>query len=337
MSRVCVVFVLWTLLISVPIDLSADRKPLSRVVLKEIQHGPVRKESRYDPETRKWEKFDREGRIVYEDETGNFLLQWLGMDGQRKTIVYTPATRLDVVVEAGVAYDPEANAYLYSYSMTNLPSSQRILQSLYLETRDSVRDVKAPEKSWYSRPFTEYLKGVFKADDGWSWADTRPGQAGLLPGEKAGGMEFQSAGLPGLVRCYVRHYAKLKGVGEELPEALHAAIDRVAWQIPQGVTIGPVKPPEPFYAAGFTRNLIRLLDVSVEQGWVNESRVAEELRVLLTGVLESLEGGGQDKALTEIGELLARVEQEKENGLLSEAYALLRFNLEFLREKISTE
>lgn len=314
--------------------ISADRKPLPRPVLKKIKHEPVRTGNRYNLITGEREKYDREGKIVYDDNTGNFFLQWVGIDGQRKTIIYKPATRLDVVVIAKVVSVPDEGSYQYFYILKNLPSSQRKLQNLYLETGARIRDVQAPDASWYSRPFTGYLKGVLKVADGWVWSDTLRGRAGSPPGKTIEGVSFRSSGLPGIVKCYVRHNGRLKGVGEELPEELHAAIDSVAWKIPQGITVGPVAKPESVDPATLVRNIIHLLDVSVEQGWINSQTLAQEIRGKLEKIVLTISQDSSVRARGNIESVLVLIENEGGKGLLSEAYALLRFNLEYVQTLI---
>lgn len=311
---------------------SVDRKPLPRPVLKKrMGHRPTGTRFRHDPKAGKSEEYQVNGEVIYDERTGNFLFRWTGRDGQRKTIVYEPANKLDAVVEVGAVHIPEDNGFRYSYILTNLPSSTRKLQSLYLETQAPVRDAKAPDNSWYSRPLTPYLKGVFKVSAGWGWSDTLWARAGLLPGEKVEGMSFLSPGLPGIVRCFVRNYRDAKGVGEEMPEELVDAIAQMNWEIPQGVTVGPVEPPQRLQPAAFARKILEMLEVSVEQGWIESPNVAQVMRVLLGNAAAAFDRGELERASDLLESLLKQVEEENEQTLLSEAYALLKFNVEFLQ------
>lgn len=311
---------------------SVDRKPLPRPVLKKrMGHRPTGTRFRYDPKAGKSEEYQVNGEVIYDERTGNFLFRWTGVDGQRKTIVYEPANKLDAVVEVGAVHIPEDNGFRYSYILTNLPSSTRKLQSLYLETQAPVHEVNTPDASWYSRPLTAYLRGVFKVSDGWGWSDTLWARAGLLPGEKVEGMSFLSPGLPGIVRCFVRNYRDAKGVGEEMPEELVDAIAQMNWEIPQGVTVGPVEPPRRVQPAAFARKILEMLEVSVEQGWIESPSVAQEMRVLLGNAAAAFDRGELERASDLLESLLKRVEEENEQTLLSEAYALLKFNVEFLQ------
>lgn len=331
MNKIFASILLSNLLLLATTPLSAERKPLPRPTLKKIKHQPTGTNLRYNPKTKQSEEYELAGKIIYDEKTGNFLLRWTGMDGRRKTIVYEPATRLDAVIAARVDHDPKGNVYRYSYLLSNLPTSERKLQSFYLETQALIDNVKAPDATWgHSTALTDYLRQQFQVEAGWTWSQTRHGRVGLLPGEKAVGFSYLSLGLPGVVKCYVRHHAYLKGVGEGMPEELNAALDPLAWKIPQGVTVGPVAPPEIIHPATFARKLIEMLDVSIEQGWIESPSVAQEMRTLLGNAAAAFDRGELERASDLLESLLKRVEEENEQTLLSEAYALLKFNVEFL-------
>lgn len=335
MKNVPAHILLCCLVLAATAEVSAKRKPLVRPVLKNIEHEPTGTRLRPDPKTGQPSEYELDGKITYDKKSGNFLLTWNGVDGQRKTIVYEPATKLDAVIAATVDYDARQNVYRYTYAVTNLPTSKQTLQTFYLEARAPIHDVSAPDATWYSVALTDYLREQFKVRGGWTWSQTMHGRVGLLPAQEASGFTYLSAGLPTVVKCYVRHRGFLKGVGEELPEELHAAIDRVGWKIPQGVTVGPVAVPQPFHPATFARKILEMLEVSVQQGWVESSAVAAELRVSLNNLAVSLDQGDTNRASKQIRRLLERVEGEKNKSLLSEAYALLRFNLQFLQKQIA--
>lgn len=324
------------LLLSPVLPLSADRKPLTQPVLKKIVHSPTGVRLKRDPKTDGWVEYKLDGDITYEEKTGNFLLRWTGADGRRKTVVYAPATRLNAQVAARVEYLPDLRGYRYLYQVSNLPTSQRKLHTFYVEAQAPVEKVGAPDDSWgYSRPLTDYLQAQLEVKAGWAWSQTREGREGLTPGENAAGFSFVSAGLPAVMKCYIRHHAYMKGVGEELPEELHAAIDRVAWKIPSGVTVGPATPPEPFHPAVFVRRILEMVDVSAKQGWIESPKVKLEFQAMLAQAEEALVRKENARASVLLRRLLGRVEAEKGKTLLSEAYALLKFNVQYLESQLT--
>jgi len=336
MSKVQVSILVSGLLLGGITSTAGHRKPLPRPVLKKIEHAPTGTRLRPDPTTGQPVEYRVDGKITYDEKSGNFLLQWTGRDGTRKTIVYEPATKLDPVIAAGVEYDGKADRFRYSYGLSNLPTSRQKLTHLYLELRAPIQEVKAPDATWHSKPFTDFLREKFKVEGGWVWSQVMQGRIGLLPGEKAVGLSYLSSGLPAVVRCYAQPHPILVGIGEELPEELHAAIHREMWTIPYGVTVGPALPPQPFEPASFARRIIGMVDVSLQEGWIESPTVAQEIRTLLGNAVAALQRQDITQAASIVRTLLQRVEQENERTLLSEAYALLKFNLEFLQKQLGS-
>jgi len=277
------------------------------------------------------EKYDLDQKIVFDEKTGDFLLQWNGHDGKRKTVVYRPANRLHAVVAAWVQRDAEGKNFRYVYAVRNLPNSQRELHSLYITVRAEAGNWEVPDGTWGpSLRYTSYLKKVLAAPDGWAWAQTRGGRTGLAPGEAAYGFVLGSSGLPAPVPCFVHIRPGMKGVGEEPPEQLMAALDPVSWLIPNGVTVGPVAPPEKVEPTAFLREVEAMIDVSLEQGWILSSSLAAELKGILQDGLGSLHRKNPEGTRESLARLLKLVEEEKGKRLLSEAYALLRYNTEYV-------
>lgn len=313
----------------------AQRTPLTPVEFTGIEHAQGGTRDRLNPTTKKWEKYDLETRIVYDEPSGNFLLQWNGIDGKRKTIVYRPANRMHAVVSARVEFDSTDETFRYKYALRNLPSSKREVQSFYLEAKASVHKADSPDESWsYSAPLTDYLMKALKVQGGWTWAQVGGEKNGLSPGVSTYGFSIQSGALPGIVRCFVAGRPGMKGVGEDPPEELMAALDPVSWLIPSGVTVGPVAPPRDFDRIGFLKEIETMISVSLQQGWILAPGLAEQLTGSIHQSIASLQSQEPQAARQILERLLKQVEGEKENRLLSESYALLKYNTEYLLSRI---
>jgi hypothetical protein len=142
-------------------DVQAQRNPLAPVELSKIEFPPGGTRDRFNSATQKWEKYDLDRRIVYEEASGNFLVQWNGVDGKRNTIVYRPANRMYAVVSARIEFDSASKVFRYEYALRNLPSSKRDVHSFYLEAKAPVDKAGLPDQSWsYSTPLTDYLVKV---------------------------------------------------------------------------------------------------------------------------------------------------------------------------------
>ncbi|GEM_PF-6484933 len=313
----------------------AQRTSLTPIELAKIENPEGGTRERLNPKANRLDKYDLDQKIVYEEKSGDFLLQWNGFDGKRKTVVYHPANRLHAVVTARVERDPTGNNFRYTYAVRNLPNSQRELQVLYIAIGADVSKAESPDATWGpSVAFTDYLKKALETPSGWRWSQTRGGRAGLRPGESAYGFAFHSPGLPTPMRCFADIQKGMKGVGEEVPEELMAALDPVTWLIPKGVTIGPVTPPEKLEPAKFLMEIEGMIEVATQQGWILSPPIAKEFRDSLAASATLMGRTDSRAKRAALEAILKRVEEEKDKALLSEAYAILRYNLEFLLSRI---
>jgi hypothetical protein len=315
--------------------LPAARKPLQRPKLEKIEHQPTGTRVRVDRITGESVAYMLEGNISYDPVSHNFSLAWIGHDGNSKSVVYNPPSKVDVVVSGRVDWQPAGRFYRYSYSLHSLPSSGQKLGSFYLETRSPVDGMRSPDGSWALWLLSDYLKEQLRVREGLTWSQVMQGRDGLRPGESAAGFSFHSGGLPTVVACYVRGRTELRGgQGEEIPEELHAAIDEVAWRIPKGVTVGPADPPQRFEADSFLSAFHDYLGVSLQNGWIESTQVAEQIDKSLELLRQTIKSGERKRTDRILRELLSRIETEKDKTLLSEAYALLKFNLEYLQQRL---
>jgi hypothetical protein len=326
-------FTFWLLncvTLSMAAGANAQRTPLAPVDLTKIEYPPGGTRERLNPKIHRMDKYDLNQKIVYDERTGDFLLQWNGLDGKRKTIIYRPANRLHAVITAQVERDPAGRGFRYVYALRNLPNSQRELQTLMITTSAEVSNAGSPDSSWYSRPFTDYFKRTLAVPGGWTWSQTEGQITGLAPSETAYGFAFHSTGLPAPMRSYVNRRPGMKGVGEDPPEELMAALDSVTWLIPKGVTVSPVAPPEKLDPAKFLKDIEGMLETASQQGWILSPPLAKELQDSLARGVTVLQGPDSNAKRTALEAILKRVEEEKDKRLLSEAYAILKYNLEYL-------
>lgn len=317
----------------------AERKPLPRPEIpRKLAVPPIAGEQRFNARTQQWEEFDYKARIQFDERRGVYLFSWTNREGKRKVLVHDPPTKVDVIIESQTQKSGDGKAFLYSYTLRNLVTSQQKLQSFNLEIRAPISHVQRPDPGWYSTPFTDYLKTVLKAGDGWHWADTKFRRAGIPPGHTQRGYSFDSRGLPSVVTCYVNGYWKpltfVKGESEDPPMGLLDALNPITWKHPHGMTVGPADPPDPFVPASFTEKILEYVSISIKQGWIESAQIDRHLVSGISEVQGAIEKGDKPRAAKTLDDLLSTVEREKEKSLLSEAYALLKFNLEYLRDNL---
>jgi hypothetical protein len=292
--------------------------------------------ARLDPATHQYVKYPVEGKLTRNQEAGTYTLEWTGVDGKRKTLTWVPPNKIAAEVAGVVNYDPKQHLFEYSYEVASLAGSEQKLQSLYVTSRAQVVSAGNPNETWYSSPFTQYLRQVFRTEEGWTWSQTMGGRIGLDPGESAKGFSLRSVGLPAVVKCYVRGHTDTLHSSEDVPEELMEAIDRASWQVPFGVTIGPGLPPDRMSPQVIAQNLSQSLETSIKQGWILEGDDASALKRLMQEINRAVSSGNQGEVVTLSEEAARQVDLAFDHGaLLSEARGLLAYNLATLRDKVS--
>lgn len=289
------------------------RRPVPRPTIDQmIEHAPTGNSVRLNPRTGQSEEYPLEGEVVLDDKTGYFRLSWNGIDGRRKTLIWEPPWNVDAVVAASVDYDLNARLYRYAYTMQSLPSSGKKIESLYAEVRAAVEKVEAPDGTWHSDPFTEFVREKLGVTAGRIWSQAGRGLNGLLPGQRATGFAYSSAGLPAIVKCFVRAHTRGHSAGEEAPTVLVDAIVKYNWMVPQGYTIGPDERLAKMSLEERLSYLVERLPKMLELGWIENQKVMGRYDT-------NLKAG-------KAAEVRARAEADfKRNLITSEVFALMTY------------
>lgn len=311
--------------VALPACVHAQRRPLEVQPLTRIVHEPTGPGFRYDPAREALVEYAVDGKIEFLRASGTFLLSWTGSDGSRKEILYEPPNKLSAVIVAEVTFDSQTGLYTYSYTVTNLTSSAQKLKAVYIEGVH-IDEAFRPDHTWYSVGFTPFLKTTF-ATDGWMWARTR-GSNGIVPGETVTGFKFTSRRAPGIVTSYIEGWRPaLRGVGEDLPEELHAAINRVYFRLPAGLTIGPASSNVPQTVRAQLESLLSLLNEAERQSWLGTSVAARDVRSTLTAIRAFVVDGDMIRARQQASTLLQNVRTHQYEGMLSEGRALVELRM----------
>lgn len=70
-----------------------------------------------------------------------YALRWIGFDGKEKKVTFQRADAVDVVVSATASKDVSGK-YLYTYNVTNLPSSGAFIKRVIIQTLASDAEPK---------------------------------------------------------------------------------------------------------------------------------------------------------------------------------------------------
>jgi len=102
----------------------------------------------------------------------------------------------------------------------------------------------------------------------------------------------------------------------------------------RGVTIGPTAPPLTFSPLAAIDTLISYKHQALALGWITNRGIANSLDQKLENARKQLERGKNKAAKNILEAFLNEVEAQKDKHLTSEAYALLKYNAEYLASKL---
>ena len=316
----------------------AERKPLKKperqpvIVAKTLEErligiNPKTGEQIYET--------DYHPEIAFDKETGDYFYRWKGAKGESFTMKLEPTTKIDIVVIGNIV-EIDKNKFRYSYSLNNLKTSKQRLWVFLLETKEPVNNITKPDKGWDATNLLlrHYGLGISGINWGNSLHDIY-GTKTVEPGQLVRGFSFVTEGLPDIVKCFAKGYAPgpkvpdgAGGVPEEVGESIHEFCTK--FQLVSGKTIGPVAISDSFIAEEFVENIISLLAQSFELGWIEQKKIYEDIEGKLGLIKNAVVQNNTVEAKKLLSALLGYIESEKDALLLPEAYALLKFNTQYL-------
>lgn len=171
----------------------------------------------------------------------------------------------------------------------------------------------------------------------------------LPPGKTLDSMIMTSHGLPGLRRFVISPSYNPKPAVEITPENedsvyMHtpeptAEEDSVELALEdsikvRGWTIGPTAPPLDFTATSWIDTLASYKHQAVSLGWIDNRGIANSLDSKLDNARNKLAAGDSTAARNMLNAFVNEVEAQNGKHLTSEAYALLKYNAEYLIDRL---
>ena len=158
----------------------------------------------------------------------------------------------------------------------------------------------------------------------------------IQPGQEVTGFVLASRGIPG-IRKFVAmpqfdindYYPDAQGVVDLDSLTRKISSDREATKF-NGVTVGPISPQADFSVVPWIDTLISFVGQSFTAGWIADASVRDKYIGYLTNGKSLVLSGNFTGARTLFQTLLHDVDQDSSSAFASEAYALLRYNAEYL-------
>ena len=232
---------------------------------------------------------------------------------------YAPMNLLIAKVSCKV--EPSQYGFLFNYTLKNDSTSKQPIWRFAVEKMfELVYDFSAPNK-WqgsYSHNWDILKWGII--------TDSRFFPYNFIqPGNYLDSMTFVSD----FILPYITSYYLQGKNGESFPND-HFIFNNSF----KGVTICGTYPLDPFIPLDFLDTLLTYNTRSFELGWITNQSTTAKYDSLLIAAKTQLQQNNNNTAKTTLQTVLQQVDIDSTNNLTSEAYALLRYNTEYLINQI---
>ena len=214
----------------------------------------------------------------------------------------------------------ESGKYNYRYTVENDKESKQRIDLFWVEAKtDSL--LKRTPNNWKGHLYAFDLEG-------WNTRVLNDGNL-IWPGNSLSGFVFITNGLPA-VASFRMQAKNSPPFSDEFDLYL---LDR-AENMVLGKTIGPKDPPNPFVPNEFIDSLINYIDQSDSLGWIKDQTTFDKYGSYLTTAKTALEQNQINQARIALQSIIQEVDIDSTSNITSEAYALLRYNTEYLLENL---
>ena len=279
--------------------------------------------------------------VTYDPESGNYIIEYEGHEGENVEPVlvhrtFEPSTKIDPLIKVTVTRNSDSSYFIYQYDIFNGVSSAQRLQDFDLEIFSSITEVVNPDGFWKTSYYS--FVPVF----GWYNSKGEGGLAhpldGVAPDSSETGFSFVSYGLPTITDAYFKGNPTIYlSFPDEPPDEISELLKPLR-KFPNNTvireTIGPKDPPNPFVMLNFLDTLLNYNQRSFSLGWISNQSTADKYFNYFTIAKTQLQQSNIIGVQNTLQTILQDVDQDSLGNLTSEAYALLRYNTEYLLENL---
>lgn len=245
--------------------------------------------------------------------------------------------KIDIKVVGSVTYNQNEGYYEYT-----LFSSKKSEQNLWdfrviLSDEKLIKSIQAPQ-GWYEPCVAPRGLGVLPSWQEVAWvAWGAPDEVEIRPGSSASGFKFTSlSSLPGIVDYYAEGWHEIPSFPYGMaPDYVPGYNDFTPYGPGTvGKTIGPVPLPKVFNPISFIGTLTSLKEECYSLGWIDNEGILNSLNKKLDNAKKNLEKGNIKTAKNILNAFINEVEAQKGKHLSPEAYAVLKFNAQYLIDNL---
>lgn len=270
--------------------------------------------------------------LFYDTATGNYIIQYQSEDGSTQVVSYNPPTKIFPRITCEVTNSTSESSFYYQYVVENLATSKQSLRVFMVSFGEVAETRGGSSGNWMSKRKMEMKNGKLRQSSLWMWTD----RSGLRPSSVQDGFVLISSGLPGINNAYCQGGTNTlaypdKGPNIDIKKQL-VYMNTFPRNVVAAPTISPTSPPES--AEIFLDTLISYKHQALALKWIDNEGIANSLDQKLENAKAKLVSGDSVAARNILEAFVSEVEAQKDKHLTSEAYALLKFNAEYLINRL---
>jgi hypothetical protein len=296
----------------------------------------------------------------YDSVSGNYIISF--QQDTLEQLIFRPRIKIVPLIHARINVINDTIKYYYRITNSNL--SKQHLSEFYLPNSSTISNIQKPNDDWnlgYHNVIAKLHWSIDKLNHYTPQGEDYY-EIGMPPNSSTDGFIYSSKGLPGIIDCHFQGFS-LWGSDHELPGDVTDIISNLEafpLNYVKRITIGSILPPDPLIAIDFLDTLLSYTRQSVQLGWLKsthdhhcdkdekpEDGISKNIERRILKAKKELSKGNTIKARRELEQLLKKVERiykfsqdaegKKRNNdivMTSEAYALLKYNTEYLIEQL---
>lgn len=148
-----------------------------------------------------------DGRIYLDTETGDYVIQYIGIEEEPTEVRWIPANKVDPEVNSNFSVANAGDSVLYKYRISNDRSAKQSISLLSLNVPGQlVTELQGP-RGWNAMQRSSSVSHPDSSQQGTiriSWSALCEDDTCIRPGEKESSYQYQAQGIPGLTPLYVQ-------------------------------------------------------------------------------------------------------------------------------------
>ncbi len=256
---------------------------------------------------------------------------------------FLPRNLLSASIKSSVGFD--GNRYTYSYVVRNQESSKQKIDEVMIGTSvDSVGFSYTSPNKWVAGGRKDLCIG---------WRAVPLFDLYILPGKSKSEFSLSTSNLPALVKFYIRGKNHMPPTERPTLEQVEAYYQDMLTNSFITSSVGPSKFNSTFSNAQLCDTLMSYTNQSLALGWLvqkkdldisdgesNKESIATNLIRRLQAIKSTLQQGDSISARSLLQKFVDKVEAEharSANRMSDECYALLKYNGEYLRDRLPSQ